>query len=252
MCQCFLERAQHYVVGHIVRVCHCFYRVYEYGVHPSGILPRGRFARRYDNVFGKSDVFAFLFEYEVVFRVVESVYPVFARRQSFYHEFSAAVGAADVFERCGGECRVFKVGVQAYEDSFYRFEVGGVEHFARHFHGVDVFSCREYERIAFHRVAFVVVFDSVGEVDCVCRVCPQRVAQFDKYLASRGAYFGLFELWGRDYHFFGSVVEAYVFVEHERDALLDVVYRVFGRCGAYYYRRGFVVGAAVGTSGVCT
>ena len=51
---------------------------------------------------------------------------------------------------------------------------------------------------------------------------------------------------------FGSVVEAYVFVEHERDALLDVVYRVFGRCGAYYFRRGFVVGAAVGTSGVCT
>ena len=140
LCVLFAESQQYEVVGDVAGVVHLPDAVVAHRVAPHGVGPYGGKTAGYDLFAQKGKHFA-CGEAEVAVHVLEGEDAVGARRHAFDAETAAAVGLCHAVKGLFREGRVGGVGVQAYQNAFYRFQIFGGQHVAGHLHCVEAFAC---------------------------------------------------------------------------------------------------------------
>ena len=84
--------------------------------------------------------------------------------------------------------------MQPYLNTFDGFQVGCIQYGSRYFHGIDGCTRRESIGEMAHRIALVIVYNRIREVDRIGRRVLQGIQQFDNHLLSNHLDFGLFQL----------------------------------------------------------
>ena len=248
------EGAQHDVVGHEVGVFHRLDGVdgYAVGSQPQGVLACPEVERRAYGVVGEGNHFTLLAEDEVLVDILQGVGVIGSRRDAPYGEASAAVGACHADEGLRHESRVGQVGMESYEDAFYRFQIGGVEHRARYLQRVYLLARGKGKGEIAQGVALVVVHYGVGEVDGVGRVRAECVEQFHHHPFAVGFNLRRFNLRRRHDDFLAGIFQLDEFVERKGNLLFLVVRGIKLGRALQQHGRVFVVWAAVGGAGAGT
>ena len=185
----------------------------------------------------------------VAVEVVEGEDSVAAGLEVADGELAVLVGAGDALEGHLGEGGVGEgLGVYADGHALGGLERAAFEDDAAQAQRVDLRAGGEVEGEAVEDVALVEVLDGVGEVDCVCGVGQEGVAQLDgDALAERAHHGGLF-LRGRDNHLVEGVFELNVLVEPHVEAVAGEVEGSGDGRGAHVDGRRLVAGTALGTA----
>ena len=216
------------------------------GVAPDGVLSDIGLAGRHDDFGTESQLFALLREEVVGIDILKGVSAVRARCHAFDDEASLLVGACHTEHGQGGESGVGKVVIESHEDTLDGFEGLGIDDIACHFQRVDHITGGETVGVVAHRVALVVVGDSIGEIHRVGGVGDQRVLDFHGDTIAGSLDLGGFQLRGRDDHFLGGVVEFDILVEEDGDLPAAHGGGEFFRIGGHDMRWGIIIPSAVG------
>ena len=251
---CFEEDIEHEVVGIVVDVGCDADGVVVGRVAPNGVIAHVPLAGSGEGVLLEGDALALLREEEVAVLVFEGKSTVASRLDALDAEASGAVRTRDAAEGTLVEDGVVEErvdGEEADQHSLDGFQVGCIEHSARDFHGVYLAASAEAVGVVAHRVALVVVHDSVAEVDGVGGVSLQRVVERNLHVFAFGAYIGGFQLRGRDDDFVVSVLELDKFVEANPHLACRDVHGAVGRIAGQHLRRYLVVDAAIGSADAC-
>ena len=239
---------QHHVVGEEMRIGNTSDGVDAQRVSPDSVLSDvGRSVRLYQPSAERYHL-TLLTVPEVAVGILQGIGKIFARSHPSDDESPSAVGARHPEEGFGGKGRVIQVVVQPHQDTLDGFEVHGIEHRTRHLEGVDALACREAIRIVAHRIALVVVGDGIREVDGIGCILLERILQFYHDFLSCRLYFRHFQLWRRDDHLVGSILQLYVLVKIDVYLSLLHARSPFGRRGMHHSRRCIVIPSPVGLS----
>ena len=248
------ERIEHQVIRKVMDVWNDTNGVVVRRIAPNGIHAHIPFTSSCEGIGQKGNTFAFLRKEEVAILIFESESTILARLYALDAELARTICARDTSERLmphNGvvEERVYRIKTD--ENAFYRLQVRCIEHSSRHFHCVNLFARTEAVSVVSHRIAFVVVDDSVAKIDGIGRACLQTVIKCHLHALAVSADVGRLNLRRRNNDLLVSILELDVFVEANLYLALSVVRCTIRRIARHDLRRYLVVNAAVGCAYAC-
>ena len=234
------------VVGQEMSVGHLQQLIDVQGVAPYGIHTDIGLRTRRKRLVVEGYHLTLLGKTEVVVHILQGVGTIGSRSDTLDHEMSTTVCTRYTKHGLGLESRIGKILVKTHRDTLDGFQIAGVEHIARNLQGINLVARRETISKRAHGVTLVVVADGIAEVDGVGSVGFQRVLQLHDHLLSRSLDLRHLQLWRRDDHFVGGILEFDIFVEEDGDLLGRHVHRLIGRRTAHHLWRVVVIPATIG------
>ena len=99
-------------------------------------------------------------------------------------ELTAAVGATHTLERQRSENGIGQIGVQTYQNTFHRFQIGSVENGSGHGHGIEDIAGGKSKGEVGQRIALVIVLNSIGKVNGLGSIGTHGILQSDSHFLS--------------------------------------------------------------------
>ena len=147
-----------------------------YAVEMCRITPNGIHAYIHSTICSKSickegNTLTLLRKQQISIFVVKSKSSVFTRFYTLNTKPAGAIGARNTTKKLMSKYGIVKsgiYGINTYKDSFNWLKIFCIKHYSSHFHRIYLRSCAETVSIVSHRIALVIVYNGIAEIDSIC------------------------------------------------------------------------------------
>ena len=186
-----------------------------------------------------------LVEHVVTIHILQGIDTIFTRGYTTNTEMASTIRTGNAEQGFGTESRVGQIGIKTYADALDRLEVGSINHITRHLEGINLLTRREGIGIITQRVVFVVICNSITEVNRISGVGYQRVLQLYHYLLSRCFDFRHLQLWRRNNDILRGVSQLDELIEIDGHLLRSHIGSLLCRCTIKHTRRIVVIPSTI-------
>ena len=191
-------------------------------------------------------------EHIVSIHILQGIDTILTRGYTTNAEMTATIRAGNAEQRFCAESRVGQIGIKTYADALDRLEIRSIYHIARHLEGINLFARREGIGIITQWVVFIVICNSITEVNRISGVGYQRVLQLYHDLLSRCLDFRHLQLWRRNNDILRGVSQLDELIEIDGHLLRSHIGSLLCRCTIKHTRRIVVIPSTIRLSHTST